>query len=351
MKAIKKAIENKLEEPIEIEDVVTFVDWYRYWFLSFRSQNIREVTKLKYCVIFNQLVESSLGQMDIKKIKRLDVQTYINNYGEIRSKQTVLDHMQYIRSAFNDAMTEGLITTNPSSNIKMVYKEQRLSPMEQKKLREEKKWLEIDEYQKLKYFLIFNLEEMLEVYDKPGKFYFSKATYYVMIFVAMKTGARVSEILGLTRADINFEKELINIDKTWDYKFNQGFVGTKNFASIREVLIDKETTEILKKYILWLDGSQREMESDLLFVLKDRRVYTSTINNQLYQVLDELEIERISFHKLRHTHASYLIAKEIPLQVVAKRLGHTDTNMIAQVYGHLLEETENRGNQRILELI
>ena len=74
-------------------------------------------------------------------------------------------------------------------------------------------------------------------------------------------------------------------------------------------------------------------------------------NNELTKVLSQLDIERISFHKLRHTQASYLLAKEVPIDLVAKRLGHTDTNMINKVYGHLLKETEEKGNKMILNLI
>ncbi|MDT2848791.1 site-specific integrase [Vagococcus carniphilus] len=351
MNAIDLADKNKLNEPLDLSEVETFVEWFRYWYLSFRVQNIRQVTKQKYSMIYNHLFNSNLGQKQIKEIKRIDVQNYVNEFGATRSKQTVFDHMQFIRSSLNDALTEGVIVVNPASNIRMTFKEQNYTPMEQKKLREEKKWLEIDEYQKLKYYMLFKLEDLLHTYDPPGKKRHSKATYYVMIFIGLKTGARLSEVLGLTRDDINFETNEISIDKTWDYKFKTGFAPTKNYSSIRTIPLDKETCEILKKYIEWLDLSSKKMESNALFVLKNTPLYVSTVNSFLKRLLLEVDIPVITFHKLRHTHASYLIANKVPLQVVAKRLGHTDTNMVSQVYGHLLKETEDSGNRRILELL
>ena len=71
----------------------------------------------------------------------------------------------------------------------------------------------------------------------------------------------------------------------------------------------------------------------------------------LKSILKELDIEPITVHKLRHTHASILLADNVPIQRVAKRLGHTDTNMIRKVYGHLLKETEEDGNRMIANLL
>lgn len=43
----------------------------------------------------------------------------------------------------------------------------------------------------------------------------------------------------------------------------------------------------------------------------------------------------ISFHGLRHTWASRAVMNGVPLMVVAKNLGHTDTRMVEKHYGHL----------------
>ena len=43
----------------------------------------------------------------------------------------------------------------------------------------------------------------------------------------------------------------------------------------------------------------------------------------------------ISFHGLRHTWASLVVMNHVPLIVVAKNLGHSDTRMVEKHYGHL----------------
>jgi integrase len=47
------------------------------------------------------------------------------------------------------------------------------------------------------------------------------------------------------------------------------------------------------------------------------------------------KIPRIGIHQLRHTWASHAVMNGLPLIIVARNLGHTDTRMVAKFYGHL----------------
>ena len=49
-----------------------------------------------------------------------------------------------------------------------------------------------------------------------------------------------------------------------------------------------------------------------------------------------------SLHNLRHTHASSLLSKGVPLPAVSSRLGHADTNVTAKIYSHALPEDDAR---------
>jgi integrase len=43
----------------------------------------------------------------------------------------------------------------------------------------------------------------------------------------------------------------------------------------------------------------------------------------------------VSFHVLRHTHASILAMRAVPMAVIARQLGHSDTRMTERHYAHL----------------
>lgn len=353
MKASVRAKNLGIEKKItEINSSMTFKDWCIYWMNTYKIGTSSNVTLEKYYICFCRWCESEMANVPLGKLTRGHVQKYLNQYGMTHSKQTVLDHRASLKQCLNDALIDGIITTNPVTKLNLVYKEQKLSVFQQKEMREQKKWLEIDEYLKLKKFLVNDLEKSLE--SKPifeNKSSYPQQLIRMLIFVGLKTGARFAELLGLTVADVDVTNNILNIEKTWDYKGNRGFSPTKNFASIRKVLVDDETIELLKLYNKWLQVNNINVESNTLFNIEGKQLHNSMPNNELTKVLSQLDIERISFHKLRHTQASYLLAKEVPIDLVAKRLGHTDTNMINKVYGHLLKETEEKGNKMILSLI
>lgn len=353
MKASVRAKYLGIEKKVtEINSSMTFKDWCIYWMNTYKIGTSSNVTLEKYYICFCRWCESEMADVPLGKLTRGHVQKYLNQYGMTHSKQTVLDHRASLKQCLNDALIDGIITTNPVTKLNLVYKEQKLSVFQQKEMRDQKKWLEIDEYLKLKEFLVNDLERSLE--SKPifeNKSSYPQQLSRMFIFVGLKTGARFAELLGLTETDVDVTNNILNIEKTWDYKDGRGFRPTKNLSSIRQVIVDDETIELLKLYTKWLRVNNINVESNTLFNIEGKQFYNSMPNNELTKILSWLEIERISFHKLRHTQASYLLAKEVPIDLVAKRLGHTDTNMINKVYGHLLKETEEKGNKMILNLI
>jgi integrase len=49
-----------------------------------------------------------------------------------------------------------------------------------------------------------------------------------------------------------------------------------------------------------------------------------------------------TFHSLRHTHASQLIAAGVDVITISRRLGHGSPSITLGVYGHLFPNTDNR---------
>ncbi|MDT2570278.1 site-specific integrase [Enterococcus raffinosus] len=335
-----------------------FSDWFWKWYETYRMNKLQQVTQKKYETWHEQISKDDFGEMPLKKITRKDVQDYVSRYGKDRSKSTVNTLSAILKACFQDAEIDGLIKKSPYQRIEVEYKEKHYSVEQLKEKREEKKSLDLNEYERLKGFLLVWLNNFLK---KPPVTFDSKnhnsnrAMQFDMmiIFVALKSGCRFSEILGITEIDYDKEMQEISINKTWNYKTAAGgFLPTKNIASVRTVLVDQETTEMFERFIGWKNTTYSESDKDIpIFIEPNKRMFNDYINKTLRYVLKSLGIENISFHKLRHTHASILVAKKVPDQVVAKRLGHTDTNMIRKTYGHLLKEVEDAANEMIRELI
>ncbi|WP_172885122.1 tyrosine-type recombinase/integrase, partial [Lentilactobacillus buchneri] len=61
--------------------------------------------------------------------------------------------------------------------------------------------------------------------------------------------------------------------------------------------------------------------------------------------------KRITFHGLRHTHASFLISKGVTDQYVARRLGHENTVVTRTTYAHLFKDKQTEEEDKTVELL
>ncbi|WP_325167406.1 tyrosine-type recombinase/integrase [Lederbergia citri] len=69
------------------------------------------------------------------------------------------------------------------------------------------------------------------------------------------------------------------------------------------------------------------------------RVISNTNANKLLQkTLQELDIDPITLHGLRHTHASVLLYRKVDINYVSERLGHSTIETTYKHYPHVLKE-------------
>ena len=88
-----------------------------------------------------------------------------------------------------------------------------------------------------------------------------------MIIIALASGLRYAEIIGLTQNDFNFDNNTITINKTWGYHKNmkKGFGLTKNVQSNRTIIINHVTMELFKDWMEVLLLNQKTNNHQLIF--------------------------------------------------------------------------------------
>jgi len=89
--------------------------------------------------------------------------------------------------------------------------------------------------------------------------------------LAAKTGMRFSEALALTPNDFDFSRQILSINKTWDYKGSGGFLPAKNQSSIRKIQLDWQTVIQFSQLIKHLP------EDEPIFVRGKAKIYNPTI--------------------------------------------------------------------------
>lgn len=325
---------------------------YIKWFAdNYKAGHIRPVTFQKWGILSDNIrkIAPELRLKDLEN-NRLALQWLIDQFGKTHRRLTTMNFKTMIihalRYAVDDEYIKGIKTTNLTINSM----EKNWDHDEAQKVVNQKKFLEMGEFNKLKSFVDFKLDEMLDqepinsMVNYTHKQTTTDQSYYMMISVAIHTGMRFAEVLGITINDVSPKQ--IDVNKSWDYKTHTGFALTKNDSSIRKVDIDSTLYSLLTKYSKFCDKNNLSRDDLPLMIDPDTQVNNATVNDKLYKILDKLNIPRVSYHKLRHTYVSVMLSNGIQMNYIAKQVGHSNTNMINKVYGHLQKEIEEREASR-----
>ncbi len=140
---------------------------------------------------------------------------------------------------------------------------------------------------------------------------------YPIVVLALTTGMRRGELLGLRWPDVNLERRLIVLNKT------------KNHER-RSVPIMPDVTALLRE-----QAKVRRLDSDLLFPGNEGRPVE--IDRAWYAALDAAKVQDFRFHDLRHTAASYLAMSGATVPELAAVLGHKTLAMVKR-YAHLSDQ-------------
>lgn len=294
-----------------------FYKYYLDWIHIYKDNAVRQVTLDKYYLVQKRLKELA-PNLHMNELNRRNYQQILNLYARNHEKTTTLDFHHHLKASLFDAVDDGLLKSDPTRRAII----KGCSPSEKK----------------IKYLNLFDLQKLLRSLDLS-----SELNWDWFFLLIAKTGLRFAEALALTKEDFDFEKQIIIINKSWNYKEKIGhFQPTKNESSNRTVMVDWQLMQQFQSLIRSKDDNQ------LIFFDKDQRVYNSTLNQKLATYCEKLDIPIISIHGLRHTHASLLLYEGVSIASVAKRLGHSNTTTTQETYIHIIRELENKDNDKIL---
>lgn len=181
----------------------------------------------------------------------------------------------------------------------------------------------------------WTLEEFQKVISLLYKGDYYEHYLFICFWLLFTTGLRIGEAAALQWKDIDFESGIISVTKTLYYKsMNEyTFVDPKTSASIRTVVIDKDTIRELKD---WMEV-QKKVLKDCNFVLSYSGIPTSkhTLPRALEKLAGLAGVHRIKIHALRHSHVALLISMGVNPLIVKDRLGHEKIQTTLGTYGHL----------------
>lgn len=288
---------------------IPFSEYFANWYEVYKQPTSKYSTQQRYEVAIRQ-VKNYFQDTAIQDITRHDYQVFLNQYGTNRSKNTVRIMHSMIKACVSSAMYDEIIRKNFTENIQLVFDPARTRKID---------YLSLEELKRLTSLCLSGRQK--------------RYTSRYMILTAIMTGMRIGEIMALTWDDINYQRQTITVNKTWDYQSGGGFKATKNDSSNR-------TVNVTQQLLDWL-AELKENNSNMVFENARGQIPTSAAaNNTLRALLKQAKIKKPSFHfhSLRHTHVAYLLSKGIDIFVISKRLGHSDLSTTTDTYAYLIHE-------------
>lgn len=332
--AAARIVEEQLQKGIHPNlKKVYFTDYFETWLELFKT-NIGDNTEARYLDTLDTLKEYFEG-VYIQEVTRQSYQAFINEYAQgkdrkcrERTKSTVQKLNSHVRACVSEAMDEGLIGVDFTRKITLPGKEGKTS---QEKVLNYKEGKELLSY-------LMNKEK--------------KAQTDYLIILGLMSGMRFGEMVGLTRKDFDFFNSTITINKTWGYtnKMHKGFGTTKNYQSTRIIHMDRKTMKLFEK---WFEETPDNILRLIFYSPKSKYkvVSNGAANKQLKSVLEQLEIDSISVHGLRHTHASILLYEGASIYYVSERLGHDTIETTMKEYTHVLRELRQRDSKKTMDIL
>lgn len=257
-------------------------------------------------------VNDKLGGMYLDALTVLDVKRAVQQCSG--SNTTYNERMARYKAFLNWCYQNELLQVNLADRL--------VKLPDNKKERIQDKYLEAEE-----------LKQLLDGMKVPMWYYL---TYFMVL-----SGLRIGEVMALEVKDVG---EYISVNKTFSLvTWEVGPAKTDN--SDREVYVQPELQKLLDDYFIFRADYLKGRKSKLMFPGRNGSFLGyEGFNKYLKENSRRLIGREISTHALRHTSASLLIASGVPLETVARRLGHSDSRVTKEIYLHLtdrLRQTDN----------
>ncbi len=325
---------------------IKFQKFAEQWIEEYAKLNHRSSTLQRDMQIASR-VFPALGYMHLDKISSRDIQRFINslaqngvnkNTGGALSRKTITHHLSFISSVFEYAIKMDMLTSNPCKRVTIPKYDANgnISSTAEKKI-----------------YTKDQTRQFIEMLDKADM------KYKVFFTLAIYTGCRRGELMGLEWKDIDLDTGLISISRTSNYTPSKGIYTdtTKTKNSLRSIYVPQNIIELLKQY----QKEQTDYKQQLGDLWKEHdRLFTKWDGDPMslnapYTWLRK-QCRKINFpfygiHTFRHLNASLQINAGVDPTTVAASLGHSTPQTTLSIYSHFFNEAKIKASNAIAKAL
>ena len=298
----------------------TLGEYLLRWLDDYVKANLDVLTAKSYEMVIRKHIIPAIGKIPLKRLQPAQVQGY---YTEMRksgrtdgkgglSNRTVLYHHRILHEALKHAMRLELIHRNVADAV--------IPP-------------KMEEYEAI----TLTLEETARLLEAA-----KETRLYIPILLAISTGMRRGEVLGLRWKDVDLSRRTVRVVQIL---ITDGkkllFTPPKTKKSKRTIDITDVLTQSLKKH----KAEQAKEKLALGAVYRDNGlvitepdgtpVNPDTFSARFRKLLKANDLPAVRFHGLRHTNATLLLENGANAKTVSSQLGHANIGVTMDTYGHV----------------
>ncbi len=321
-----------------VEDSRRLGDYLEHWLIEIVEPDRKPATAASYRDMVRRHISPELGHVRLDRLSATDVRSFlrtksmeISARGRPLSSRSVRYLHAILRSALSQAVRDDLVSRNvcelvtPPRGEQEAFRGRHLEPEEARALLAA-----------------------------------AEGTRLAALWrLALTAGLRKGEILALRWDDVDLERGLLLVRRSVSRQAGRGFVegAPKTADSVRTLRLGSGSISALRQH--WGRQESERLRARELWADDDRVFATPrgtiidprNLNRSLDELCTAAGVTRVRVHDLRHTCATLLLAEGEPLEVIAERLGHSDTRVTSQVYAHVVDGLRQRAADRLDALL
>ena len=311
-----------------IHEKFTVADLLQQW-VEYKKRDTRANTSRDYRDVIRLYLAPRIGRIRLERLQTLDVERMVSGLmADGKSAAIAKRSLNILRMALRQAMRWDMIGRNVAENVKPPKVE-------------------------VQQMLFWSPREVLTFLEIARGH-----ALYPAFFLALFTGMRIGEFLGLRWQDVNLDTGEITVQQTLvvdrkdgaDSRGRLGFNAPKSKNGVRVIAINPDVVQVLRDHKAAQDAWRLEVGGswvDMGLVFATRCGTPSNPRNfqRIYDNLLEqstVSLRRIRIHDFRHTAASLMILKGAGPKEVCDTLGHADVAFTMQRYVHLFAQQKRK---------
>ena len=322
-KKFQKEVSKKKSDGVLTSTSYTVASWTENFIQTYKANSLRDNSLAILIQTYDKIEVSPIGNIALDKLNGSMVQNFYNMLAETWTDTKGKTHQaiasssigkvhKLLSAAYKKAVQLRIIALNPMDTVespKVKYKEMGVFT-----------WKEVGRIFRAIKKLSANKHNTRQRYD-----------FRLLFMLLLETGMRVGEVLALRWEDINFTKREIHVSQT-KLKDKQEFNDPKTKAGNRYIpIISDKLLARLKEYRK--KGSLIKMQGYIFEDSSGGAMEYRRIVAYWHNICKLTGIEK-NIHTFRHTFATYLLEKQVPVAEVSRILGHSSPAITFKMYTH-----------------